>query len=190
MRSLIIALLCFITAGCATSGSTSSMQIGFGKKEPQPFKAAAPLVLSSHEAVDRLLAKLPADRPLDPKQPIIVASLVNIDDLTSSRLGRLMSEQIMTRLVEQGFTVTELKLRESIYIRHREGELMLSREIPEISKKHAAQAVLVGTYAQSINHLYVTIKLVGVADNLVIAAHDYVMPMDAEIRSFFWSKPM
>ena len=96
----------------------------------------------------------------------------------------------MTRLVEQGYTVTELKLRESIYIRHREGELMLSREIPEISKKHAAQAVLVGTYAPSINNLYVTIKLVGVADNLVIAAHDYVMPMDSEIRSFFWSKPM
>ena len=190
MRLFFIALFCLVAAGCATSGSTSSMQLGFGKKEPQPFKTATPLVLASHEAIDHLLAKLPADRPLDPKQPIIVASLVNIDDLTSSRLGRLVSEQLMTRLVDRGFTITELKLRESIYIRHREGELMLSREIPEISKKHAAQAVLVGTYAQSINNLYITIKLVGVADNLVIAAHDYVMPMDAEIRSFFWSKPM
>jgi TolB-like protein len=67
---------------------------------------------------------------------------------------------------------------------------MLSREIPEISRKHSAQAVLVGTYATSINNLYLTIKLVGVADNQVISSYDYVMPMDTEIRSFFWSKPM
>lgn len=188
MRAFAIVLFCLIAAGCA--GSSSSITMPFGQKEPKPFRTATPLVLSSHEAVDQLLSKLPADRPLDPRQPIIVASLVNIDDLTSSRLGRLISEQLMTRLVERSYTVAELKLRESIYIRHREGELMLSREIPEISKKHAAQAVLVGTYSQSINNLYLTIKLVGVADNLVIAAHDYVMPMDAEIRSFFWSKPM
>jgi len=182
MRSLLLLICAVLCSGCTTMSWSSS--------EPKPFKSSAQLVASSHDAVTKLLAKIPADRPLDPRQPIIVASLVNIDDLTSSRLGRLISEQLMTRLVESGFTVTELKLRESIYIRHKEGELMLSREIPEISKKHAAQAVLLGTYAQSINNIYITIKLVGVTDNLVIASHDYVMPMDSEIRSLFWTKPI
>ena len=181
MRLLPIILLSLLCTACSTP-------IWGGNA--RPFKTSTPLVASSHDAVTKLLSRIPADRPLDPKQPIIVASLVNIDDLTSSRLGRLISEQLMTRLVESGYSVTELKLRESIYIRHKEGELMLSREIPEISKKHAAQAVLVGTYAHSINNLYLTVKLVGVADNQVIASYDYVMPMDTEIRSFFWSKPM
>jgi TolB-like protein len=182
MRPLLIILGILLCSGCATTP--------WSQHEPKPFRSNAQLVASSHDAVSRLLAKMPADRPLDPRQPIIVASLVNIDDLTSSRLGRIVSEQLMTRLVESGYAVTELKLRESIYIRHKEGELMLSREIPEISRKHAAQAVLVGTYAQSINNLYLTIKLVGVVDNLVIASHDFVIPMDSEIRSLFWTKPL
>jgi TolB-like protein len=181
MRSTILIIFAVLCSGCSTNSWVSN--------EPRPFKSNTQLVASSHDAVTKLLAKIPTDRPLDPRQPIIVASLVNIDDLTSSRLGRLVSEQLMTRLVESGFTVTELKLRESIYIRHKEGELMLSREIPEISRKHAAQAVLVGTYAHSINNIYITIKLVGVTDNLVIASHDYAMPMDSEIRSLFWTKP-
>ncbi len=182
MRLVLILSLILLCTACSTTLWSQS--------NARPFKSNSQLVASSHHAVTKLLAGIPADHPLDPKKPIIVASLVNIDDLSSSRLGRLISEQLMTRLVESGYTVTELKLRESIYIRHKEGELMLSREIPEISRKHAAQAVLVGTYATSINTLYLTIKLVGVADNQVISSYDYVMPMDTEIRSFFWSKPM
>lgn len=182
MRSLSLILVCLLCAGCAALPSFA--------RSANSAAAGNSLLSASHDATLQLLAKLPADHPLDPLQPIIVASLVAIDDLTSSRFGRMVSEQLMTGLVSQGFTVLELKLRDSIYIRNREGELLLSREIPEISKRHAAQAVLVGTYAQSVSNLYVTIKLVGVADNRVISAHDFALPMNSEIRSLLWQKQL
>ena len=62
--------------------------------EPSPYVADARLIVASHTAVDRLLATFPATRRLDRQQPIIVASLVNIDDLQSSRLGRAIESTL------------------------------------------------------------------------------------------------
>ena len=166
-------------SGCST--------FSWGGK-PVPYQADSRLVITSHLAVDQLLASIPPGKALDRRQPIIVASLVGIDDLTSSRLGRTIAEQLGTRLSTNGYSVAELKLRESIFIKQGEGELLLSRELKEISRNHQAQAVLVGTYAQAMNNVYVTLKLVGVTDNQVIAAHDLVLPIDAEVRALLWSK--
>ena len=154
--------------------------------EPSPYVADARLIMASHTAVDRLLATIPATRRLDRQQPIIVASLVNIDDLQSSRLGRAISEQLYTRLTMNGYTVVELKLRGNIFVKEGAGELLLSREVKEITRNHQAQAVLVGTYAPSMSSLFVDIKLVGVGDNQVIAAHDYALPIDGDIRALLW----
>ncbi len=154
--------------------------------EPPSYAADARLITASHTAVDRLLASIPPTRGLDRQQPIIVASLVNIDDLQSSRLGRAISEQLSTRLTMNGYSVIELKLRGSIFVKEGAGELLLSREVKEISRNHQAQAVLVGTYAPSMSNLFVDIKLVGAGDNHVIAAHDYALPIDGDIRALLW----
>ena len=172
-------LLLVVCGGCNPFAST---------RQPATYTADNRLVTTSHQAVDRLLAAIPPGKMPNPKQPIIVASLVNIDDLHSSRLGRTVAEQLSTRLSSAGFTVVELKLRESIFIKQGEGELLLSREVKEISRAHQAQAVLVGTYAQAMNNVYVTLKLVNVTDNQVIAAHDFVLPIDAEVRALLWSR--
>jgi TolB-like protein len=175
---LLVSCCLLLLGGCGT--------FTWGSK-PAPYQADARLVTTSHEAVDQLLAAIPPHKALDRKQPVIVASLVNIDDLRSSRLGRTVAEQLGTRLSTQGYAVVELKLRDTIFIRQGEGELLLSREVREISRNHQAQAVLVGTYAQALSNVYLTLKLVGVADNQVIAAHDFVLPVDAEVRALLWS---
>lgn len=171
----LVALL--MLSGCALSGTG---------RAPAPYEADTRLVVTSHLAVDRLLASVQALRPLDRQQPIIVASLVDIDSLQSSSLGRTISEQLSSQLANSGYHVIELKLRGSIFVKSGEGELLLSRELKEITTSHQAQAVLVGTYSQAINNVYVTIKLVGVTDNQVIAANDYVLPVDTNVRSLLW----
>jgi len=145
------------------------------------------LMQANHRAVDQLLANIAPSHQLNKRQPIIVASLVNIDDLNSSRLGRMLSEQLATRLTQNGYAVVELKLRDSIFVKQLQGELLLSREIKDITLTHKAQAVLVGTYAESSGQIYLTIKLVGMADNLVISAQDYLLPLDSNVRSLLWS---
>uniref|UniRef100_UPI0028AE8B1C FlgO family outer membrane protein n=1 Tax=Diaphorobacter nitroreducens TaxID=164759 RepID=UPI0028AE8B1C len=62
-----------------------------------------------------------------------------------------------------------------------QGELLLSRHAQEVARAQAAQAVLVGTYAVAPQAVYVSLKLVG-AGNAVLAAHDYALSMDANVR--------
>ena len=178
MRRLLLLFLALIPLnGCA---------IFSHQAEVPAYIADARLVAASHAAVDSLLASTPPMKRVDRQQPIIVASLVNIDDLQSSRLGRAISEQLSTRLTMNGYSVIELKLRGNIFVKEGGGELLLSRELKEITRSHQAQAVLVGTYAPSRGSLFVDIKLVGVGDNQVIAAHDYVLPIDGDIRALLW----
>ena len=124
-----------------------------------------------------------ANAPLDAQHPVMVATLVQVDRLSeSSRLGRIFSEQIAGRMVQRGVRVVELKLRDSVALQRDQGELLLSREVREVSQSHDAQAVVVGTYAASASALYISLKLVTPVGNTVVAAHNYAVPMDENVR--------
>ncbi|KAF0220766.1 MAG: hypothetical protein FD174_1090 [Geobacteraceae bacterium] len=180
MKKAVIALLSMSLCGCA---AFSSFEPGSSYCEV----AAEDLLQANHTAVDQLLASMLPNKGFIKSQPIIVATLVNIDDLTSSRLGRVLSEQIGTKLTKSGYSVIELKLRGNIFVKQSEGEFLLSREVKDISLNHKAQAVVVGTYAESRGYVYVTVKIVSANDNQTIAAHDYALPLDANIRSLLWT---
>lgn len=138
------------------------------------------IIAANHHAADMLLQ----NASLDPHHPVLVSTLVNVDRLgESSRMGRIFSEQIAGRLVQRGLPVTELKMRENLVMQREQGELLLSRELREVSRAHDAQAVVVGTYAVSATVLYVSIKLVKPDGNLVVAAHNYAVPIDENVRA-------
>ncbi|WCM94694.1 FlgO family outer membrane protein [Acidovorax sp. NCPPB 2350] len=161
--------------GSAAPGGGSGPLAALGLGSP-----AADLLEANYLAADTLLQQAPQ---LDPRQPVLVATLVHIDRLDeSSRLGRLCSEQIMGRLVQRGVRVTELKMRQSLAMQPGQGELLLSREVREVSRAQSAQAVVVGTYAATAQSVFVSLKLVSPEGNTVIAAHDYVLPVDDNVR--------
>ena len=137
------------------------------------------LLSLNYQAADQLLSQV----NLDPQFPLLVATLVHVDRLQeSSRLGRIAAEQIAGRIVQRGLRVTEVKLRENLVLQRDQGVLLLSRELREVSQSQDAQAVLVGTYAPSATQVYVSLKLVAPEGNVVMAAQDYALPMDANVR--------
>ncbi|WP_326543761.1 FlgO family outer membrane protein [Pseudorhodoferax sp.] len=139
----------------------------------------ADLIALNRQAADALVE----NGRLDPAQPLLVASFVNLDRLDeSSRLGRLFSEQVGGRMSNRGYAVVELKLRDSLFFKQGQGALLLSREVNQVVRAHQAQAVVVGTYTASPTMLYVSLKLVGADRNLVLAAHDYAVPLDVNVR--------
>ena len=151
------------------------------------------LVRTSYQAVDTLLKgveKVPALKD-NPKRngiyinpPILVASFVNVDNVQrSSTFGRVLGEQMASRLSQKGYKVIEMKMRsDSIFIQEQTGELMLSRELHKISNKHNAYAVLVGTYGVSKYVVYVTAKLIRTKDNVILNAYDYSLPIGPDTR--------
>lgn len=115
---------------------------------------------------------------------LIVGTVVNIDALDqSSTLGRLVSEQVAARFSQNGYSMIEMKIRNSLYMKQSEGELMLSREINEVARNHNAQAVIVGSYGTSSDGVFVNLKVVQPGSNTVLAVTDYVLPMNRDIRS-------
>ncbi|QNM98332.1 FlgO family outer membrane protein [Chitinimonas koreensis] len=171
MRALAVLALLFALAGCAAS---------------QPG-AKNPLIRASYEAADRLADMGGA---MVPDQPVIVATLVNIDKLTeSSTFGRVLAEQVATRLLGRGYPVIELKLRGSVFVREGTGELLLSREVKDISSAHNAQAVVVGSYAVGADKIYLNLKLVRPTDNRVLAADDVAIDLDETTRALLLSEP-
>lgn len=159
---------------------------------PEPTYEQAqnhPLRLANYSAAEELVKRASGpvstgNRPGAGDAPFIVATLANIDALEqSSTLGRVVSEQVASRLTQLGRGVVELKVRNGIYMKRNEGEFMLTREIKEVAAAHKAQGVIVGTYAESAAFVHVSLKLVDPANSLVLSAYDYTLPLDRQIKS-------
>lgn len=145
--------------------------------------AESQFIPSNHKAADALIGQL-STKPGFAGNTLIVATLVNVDALeTSSTLGRVISEQIATRFSQHGYKVVDMRIRNNIYIKKDEGELLLSREIRDLAQQQSAQAVIVGTYGESAEVVFINIKVVDPAHNHVLAVHDYALPRDNIVKS-------
>lgn len=146
--------------------------------------SANAFVAANYRAADALALQLQLRGKLGDEQPLIMATIVNIDALEqTSMLGRLVSEQLSTRLAQGGMKMLEMKLRNSVYLKRGQGELMLTREIGEVASTHNAQAVVVGSYAETREAVFINVKVIQPSTNLVLAGHDYVLAKEGTVRS-------
>ena len=138
------------------------------------------LVAANYQGVDMLLQQVPL---LPQQQRMLVATLVPVDPRgETSRLGRLFAEHIAGRLVQRGHVVTVFKWGgEGTVQQPLPNGTLLSPALQAASQQYGAQAVAWGTYAVSQRTLYVSLKLVAL-DNTVLAASDYALPMDNDMR--------
>lgn len=134
-----------------------------------------PIISSAYQAVDRLLTEPALKQVQGSQQRVLVASLVDVNQLTQTSLfGKMMAEQLASRLVQKGVTVVEVKLRTSLFMTEKSGEMLLSREIKEVGSTHSADAVLVGTYADAgSSGVYVTVKLIRTRDAVTLSATNF-----------------
>ena len=142
----------------------------------------ADLVAASYAAAEKLVES--SQVPLTPGRNIMMAPFVSIDSLeNSSSLGRIIAEQVSSRLTQMGFTMIELKLRDNIFIKQSEGEFMLSRELRSISHGHDAQAVVTGTYAVGQDAVFVNARVIRPQDSVILSSYDYVLPLGSNTRT-------
>lgn len=175
LRAAVLALSLLLGACSTTREDTNYTSV-----------SANAFVAANYRAADALALQL-RGKLLDEK-PLIMATIVNIDALEqTSMLGRLVSEQLSTRLAQGGMKMLEMKLRNSVYLKRGQGELMLTREIGEVASTHNAQAVVVGSYAETREAVFINVKVIQPATNLVLAGHDYVLAKEGTVRSMLQS---
>lgn len=137
-----------------------------------------PLLQSSTAAADALSSMLFSR--LTPGGPILVTSLVDLGDLNKTTdAGRLIPQQIASRLGQYGFTVLDARLGTSMRFEPKTGEFILSRDGARIHTNYAAEAALVGTYSRTGGTMFVSVRVVRLYDSTVLAAYEYNLDISA-----------
>ena len=146
------------------------------------------IIGANYQAADSLIERA-QDIHLHRNRPILSTSFVDIDNVkSSSTFGRMLGEQMGSRFAQHGFNVVEMKMRNSIFVQEHTGELILSRQLRDISLQHNAYAVLIGTYAQGKRRVYVTAKLVRAENNIILASYDYELPIGPDTKYLLRTK--
>mgnify|MGYP006987813909 FL=1 len=173
VASSLLVLLLAVVAGCAQKSGPN-----YESAQSSPFIRANP------QAADALLQQLPGSG-----STMLIATLVNVDALDrSSTMGRLVSEQISARFTQAGQRMVEMKFRNNVYISQSQGEMMLTREIHELASTYNAQAVIVGSYGESKDYVFINLKVIQPTTNVVLATHDYALPINDDVRVMLRAK--
>ncbi len=182
-RIILVTVLFLCIMGCWPHGGTLR-QIPEAGECLDAFGPFTNILEANYTVADKI-AELLKNRGVLMNRYMIAASFVNINDLTQSNtLGRIVSEQISTRLVQHGYKFIELKLRrESVFVKRKAGEFLLSREIRDIASTNDAYAVLVGTYAITEDSVFLSARIVLTEDNGIIAGQEYEIARFAITKS-------
>ncbi|MBU0681368.1 MAG: hypothetical protein KKD73_08100 [Proteobacteria bacterium] len=101
---------------------------------------------------------------------IILTSMVNLDNLyETSAFGRTMTESLSTCLFRYGFRVAEVRKAPSIFIRDKEGELLLSRDAALVAKSQQVQSIVTGTYSLTPTTVIVNVRLLDAGSQEVLS---------------------
>lgn len=162
-------------AGGAQPGTINAVQQGVPEID---------LVSVSHAIADSLSAELRKNHPwYHPRKPMLMTTLVTLSDLdTSSELGLLMSDQISSRLTQQGYAIVETKMRSDLAIRNTAGEFILSRDIMKLSQDHKAFAVVVGNYTMASQVIYLTARIIQIQNHQILASVNAKLPLERNTR--------
>lgn len=112
-------------------------------------------------------------------QPILVSTIVMLDDLqSSSTFGRLASQLITNRLGQRGYSVKDINYTGAVLVREGTGEIVLTRDVARISRSLNAQAVVAGTYAVAGRQIFLNIRMLNAETGEIMSSADVVVPLN------------
>jgi TolB-like protein len=140
---------------------------------PHPYPIALPnLPGQTDAAVIRLMHSVPVV-PQATTVLVTSAADLNENDLRhTSNFGRVVAEQIAGSLVRLGFQVPEVRSAGKLMFKDG-GEFILSRDLKDLSGAYAAQFAVATTFTTIGARSYVNLKLIRLADNVVVAASEF-----------------
>jgi len=164
-----------LSAGC---GAVQSTQYRTVSPTDPNFIAAQEVKLKVREIADQLLASLPNDALTG--FVALPTSFVNQNDFNSSSpLGRYLAEGLIYEFNQRGFPVREYRTDGSITMIEGMGEKALARKGKIATAKGRGNALLVGTYHQDPDAIFVNARLVRSSDGIVLRTAQIMLAPNA-----------
>ncbi len=172
MKHLFALFMVFMLAACQTTLNNPGFTEGrYG------------LTRVTYQAVDDLMRQINNKGLANEHSPVLVGTFANIDRLEqTSNLGLVVSEQFTTRLVQLGYHVSDVKLRDGMDVRP-EGEFVLSRKDGHVSRTYMASLIVAGTYAFADEGVMFNARITNAQTGQVLAAQDFIVERDDQINA-------
>ncbi len=136
------------------------------------------LLREAYRAADTLHAQLRSTEAVH--YPLWVAACVESGNVeAASDVGRLLAEQVASRLGQLHYAVKDIQLRSQAVVLRPEGVFALSRRVDEVHPEAEGYAVMVGTYTRVGSRFFVNVRVVRSVDSVVLAAADMDLPAEA-----------
>ncbi|MDL2317294.1 hypothetical protein LJC59_09560 [Desulfovibrio sp. OttesenSCG-928-A18] len=102
-------------------------------------------------------------------------AFVHLDDFNrTSSFGRLISEQLIFEFNQRGYPIREYRMPGSIRVKA-DGEYILSRNVGSVSARAKPAVVIVGTYYNDKDAIFINARLVRPSDGRVLRTANLVM---------------
>lgn len=171
MLRCIATSLALALAGCGNTQAPADSSVTSGASPA----SRGDLGTLTYRAVDILLAGAP---DVGASTPLVVATISDVQDIeTSSALGNIVADMIRTRLVQDGHSASEMRLRNAVSFSKKQGEFMLARNRHALMPPPSAAAIVTGTYAAGFDKVYVSLKLISVTDAHILAGADFAVSL-------------
>ncbi|MCK9336335.1 MAG: FlgO family outer membrane protein [Arcobacteraceae bacterium] len=144
---LLVIFLTFFVSGCTDKFNIFNLK-KTEKIEPTPTYAPNKEIKTNiNDLIDDLCDQLLANHLSLDTNNILVTSFVDLNQLNSSSdFGRLLSENMISKLHMKGFRVKEYRGQSAISI-NAQGEFHITRDIKKLPDEIEASYVLIGTYS-------------------------------------------
>lgn len=146
--------------------------------------SSIPLIELNHDAADIIYSNI-GKYELSKKSPVYVRPFTNQEDpADTSIFGRVMTEQVVDRLVQHGVLITTGKPKASDYTYSRgfnssNYHTMNEKKLAELP---ARAAMLTGTYVIGDEHIYMSAKIIRLIDSAVISGQNWTLPINDNVR--------
>ena len=195
--SLILGLVC-VSAGlsaCETSRNSlvtdhtaTSLTAYDANYTETAYRAVGYMLFNARDSIV-------GDDSFDSTRPVICAVSVNLNDLNkTSNFGRLIGQSLKTALQAHRVNkIIEIDLRDAyvpIIQGTNAGEFLLSRNILTLASQYNAGAAMVSTYSVALNKVYVTVELINVEQNVIVAAHQFEIPIGPRTWALLTNKEL
>ena len=166
-----------VLAGCGAMQAQSTQYKTVLPTDPN-YIAAQELKLKVRELADQLIASLPNDALTG--FVALPTSFVDQNDFNSSSpLGRYLAEGLIYEFNQRGFPVREYRTDGGITMREGLGDTALARKGKVATAKGKGNALLIGTYHQDPDAIFVNARLVRASDGLVLRTGQVMLTPNA-----------
>ncbi|WP_280548985.1 MULTISPECIES: FlgO family outer membrane protein [unclassified Halomonas] len=136
------------------------------------------------DALDDAMRDMVAAFPeLTDQGPMITASFIDVDGTgRASPFDRIAAELSAAALAREGVPVRELLLEGGQLLEVSGSDGLLSRRVRRLGEWEGARTLLIGTYAQGHDRLYLALRVVELRTNRVLGSSSLSLTLDGNLR--------